>query len=108
MIVIIKEPNEKPRLTEIPNTLDSLQAQVGGLIENISELEENNINIWCNEEGKLSKLKPNLWIYEYEDILVGTAVFTGLDPETAGSIDLTAEQIDVINDYITERFIFIS
>lgn len=45
MRAIIKEPYKKAVIKEIEPGLKPLQNLVGGLIENVYELEEQNINI---------------------------------------------------------------
>lgn len=74
MRAIIKEPYKKAVIKEIEPGLKPLQNLVGGLIENVYELEEQNINIWINEEGKLNDLAPNFLIYNMQDVVVGTAI----------------------------------
>lgn len=51
------EPGEAPAVKEIGNDLQSLQAEVGGLIECISF--PNGCVVVCNEEGKLNGMPPN-------------------------------------------------
>lgn len=60
MRVILVEPNTPPRISEVENTLKSLQSTVGGYIEVLSmdHLDPNLILI-CNEEGKLMDLPVN-------------------------------------------------
>lgn len=102
MKVVIKNPFEKPVVTEIEEGLKPLQKLVGGLIDNVYELTQQNINIWINDEGKIYNLEPNFIVYGGSDIVVGTAVFTGYDDE-GGDISLTDEQITIIKDYLSKR-----
>ena len=102
MKVVIKKPFEKPVVTEIEEGLTPLQKLVGGLIDNVYELDEHNINIWINDEGKIYNLDPNFLVFGGNDIAVGTAVFTGCDSE-GGDISLTDEQITIIKDYLSKR-----
>jgi len=55
--VLKVEPGLLPAVKEIGNDLDSLQAEVGGLIECISF--PNGCVVVCNEEGKLTGMQPN-------------------------------------------------
>jgi len=55
--VLKVEPGLLPVVKEIGNDLDSLQEEVGGLIECISN--PNGSVIVCNEEGKLNGMQPN-------------------------------------------------
>lgn len=100
MRAIIKEPYKKAVIKEIEPSLKPLQNLVGGLIENVYELEEQNINIWINEEGKLNDLAPNFLIYNMQDVVVGTAVFVGYNSEDGSDMPLTDEQIDIIKEYL--------
>lgn len=100
MRAIIKEPYKKAVIKEIEPGLKPLQNLVGGLIENVYELEEQNINIWINAEGKLNDLAPNFLIYNMQDVVVGTAVFVGYNSEDGSDMPLTDEQIDIIKEYL--------
>lgn len=55
--VLKVEPGLLPAVKEIGNDLDSLQEEVGGLIECISFT--NGCVVVCNEEGKLNGMQPN-------------------------------------------------
>ena len=58
LITVLKiEPGLPPEVKEIGNDLQSLQAEVGGLIECISF--PNGCVVVCNEEGKLNGMPPN-------------------------------------------------
>lgn len=58
MITVLKiEPGLPPAVKEIHNDLDSLQAEVGGLIECIPF--PNGCVVVCNEEGKINGMPPN-------------------------------------------------
>jgi len=50
-------------------------------------------------EAVQSQKKPNCFLPEYNDAIIGTAVFAGIDFET-GFISLTEEQAGKIEDYI--------
>lgn len=55
----------KPGMIEIDNTLESLQREVGGLIEIVHPWKDR-VALICNEEGKLLGLEPNRSL-RYED-----------------------------------------
>jgi len=64
------------------DTLGKLQDAVGGWVQAI-DLQEN-LTLWCNEEGKLAGLPTNvigthLWEKSFgmTDIIMGDIVFTG-------------------------------
>ena len=74
MKVIIKEPGKKPRITEIENSLSTLQQAVGGYIETVTLAED--FCIICNEEGRLQGLPYNLTFCGVS--FVGTILFVGV------------------------------
>lgn len=77
---IVKRPDELVgHMTEIPNTLESLQRTVNGYIETLS-IGGSTVLI-MNDEGKIRNLEPNFFIREhgYSDIICGTVVVVGSD-----------------------------
>ena len=82
--VLMIEPGKHPTVTELDNTLDSLQEAVSlgasyiGLIE-IFPFDKDNIVILCNEEGKLTGLEGNRRIGN--DIIAGVFYVCGEDEE---------------------------
>lgn len=52
------KPGEAPEICEIDNTLEALQAEVGGYIEHVQLAP--GVGLLCNEEGKLLDLPFNL------------------------------------------------
>ena len=108
MKVIIVEPNEKARIAEIDNSLETLQSIVGGYIECIYPFDDN-AGIICNEEGKLIGLEPNRALRNDEgniyDIIFGTFIITGLTEDDFGS--LTDEQAEkYLSKFILPEIIF--
>lgn len=85
--VLIVEPNKEPRQARIEHTLKKLQAIVGGLIEYV-ELEYN-VDLICNEEGKLDNLELNRAITN--DIIAGTFIVAG--QHYGDTISLSRKQI---------------
>ncbi|MDE8333315.1 DUF4314 domain-containing protein [Erysipelothrix rhusiopathiae] len=75
--VLVVEPNNKPYIGIIENNLESLQAMVGGLIEEVSLSE--SASIIANEEGKLLNLSANLRLGN--DVLAGRFIIVGVDGE---------------------------
>ena len=65
--ILIVEPDKEPYKKKIPHTLKDMQKVVGGLIE-IVELEYN-VELICNEEGKIYNLPMNRAIQN--DIIAG-------------------------------------
>lgn len=60
--VLLVEPNKYPKMLEIDDTLEAMQAVVGGDIEEYMPFEDE-VAIVCHEEGKLIGLPPNRAIY---------------------------------------------
>ena len=75
--VIRKLPGEPAKLTEITNTLSSLQAQVCGYIESVTI--SPNFAILCNEEGRLIGMEPNCELFGID--FVGPILIVGMDGE---------------------------
>lgn len=69
MKVVRKRPGEMPEICEVENTLEALQAEVGGSIECVRF--STDCAILVNEEGKLIPLEPNLAFCG--DVLFGAA-----------------------------------
>lgn len=53
--VLLVEPNKYPKMIEIDDTLEAMQAVVGGDIEEYMPFEDE-VAIICNEEGKVNGL----------------------------------------------------
>ena len=85
--VLIIEPNKEPRQARIEHNLKTLQEVVGGLIEYV-ELEYN-VDLICNEEGKLDNLELNRSIPN--DIIAGTFIVAG--QHEGETISLSRKQI---------------
>lgn len=60
--VLLVEPNKYPKMIEIDDTLEAMQAVVGGDIEEYMPFEDE-VAIICNEEGKVNGLPPNRAVY---------------------------------------------
>ena len=58
MKVIYKAPGCAPEPRDIPNTMEELQATVGGYIETVTIASD--AVIICNEDGRLRGLPHNL------------------------------------------------
>lgn len=85
--ILVVEPYKEPYQKKIENTLKNLQKAVNGYIE-ILQLE-HNVDIICNEEGKINGLPFNR-VVDY-DVIVGTFIIAGhKDSET---ISLSRKQI---------------
>ena len=88
MKVIYKSPGCAPEPRDIPNTLEELQAAVGGYIETVTFASD--AVVICNEEGRLQGLPHNCTFlgvdYVGPILIFGRAgdEFTDLDPEAMG------------------------
>jgi len=89
MTVLIVKPNKEPILTEIENTLKTMQTIVEGNIEALYPFEDE-IALVCNEEGKLLGLPLNRALYDTEgnmyEIIAGTFIVCGLGEENFDSL----------------------
>lgn len=77
MKIVKKEPGKGYYLKEIPNTLEAMQAEVGGYIETLSFTTD--CCIICNEEGRLLGLPYNDHILGID--FVGPIFFVGTNGE---------------------------
>ena len=105
MQVIIKEPNCEPILKEVRHDLKTMQCIVGGLIEHISYPKLNGVDIWCNEEGKLLNLEPNIHMPEYQDDIVGTIFISACNIINGETISVPSKHIDFIMEDLKKRSI---
>mgnify|MGYP002576123847 FL=1 len=87
--VLAVEPMKEPYVKEINPGLDSLQKEVGGLIQATYPYDDM-VAIICNDEGKLNGLPLNRAIYnddkEMTDIIAGTFLIVGLGEENFTSL----------------------
>lgn len=92
------------KLKEVDYKIDSydfVKGVVGGYIERVPlrDLDSHDIDMWCNDEGKLLGLKQTILLSYNGDIydtIVGNVVFTrNKDGET---ISLTKDDCKLIRD----------
>jgi hypothetical protein len=100
IMVVIVEPQKPARIERIKNDLSNLQKLVGGYIECI---RQDGFDIIINEEGKLIELEPNFAMYQGQEVVVGTAIFAGVDYTEGEFKSLTEGQIKRILNAFTER-----
>lgn len=98
----VKE-NSLPEIIEIPNTLKSKQEKVDGLIEYVRLLEDENVVLICNEEGKINGMGPNRDIGY--DIVYGPFLIVGESVDDGEDRSLTEEQISKYQDYFNKKSI---
>lgn len=79
MRVILKEAGCAPREIEIDGTLAEYQSLVGGYIEHHTLTK--GIGILFDEEGKFKGKKPNIYLDDLYDVVVGNVVVIGEEGE---------------------------
>ena len=75
MIVLKKEPGKDPVLTDIDNTLEAFQKNVGGYM------------IVCNEEGRIQSLPYNCTVMNAD--FYGTILIAGIDGDEFTDVPIT-------------------
>lgn len=101
-IKVVKiEVGEPPQIKEIANELDSLQEEVGGLIECVY-LGDGCLAI-VNEEGKINGMQPNRRLGK--DIICGPFFICG-DSEDGDFISLGEEEIENYSKHFADVPIF--
>ena len=92
MRVIYKAPGKAPEIVEIENTLEALQAAVGGYIEVVTM--SKNACVICNEEGKLWGMPYNItFLGEH---FVGPILVVGVSGEDFCDLEDPEYLLDVI------------
>ena len=89
--IVVAEPGKLPTVSLITGSLKGMQQIVGGYIE-LFETTESEIDLFCNEEGKLINMECNRFFPELQDIVCGPIIAIGHDDEGA-SVSLTDEQV---------------
>ena len=97
--VLIKEPGKDLEQRLIIPTLDTLQSIVGGWIEFTKLTPSRNIDIICNEEGKILFMPNNFYVEWLDDVIVGPVIFVRNDGY-GGTEGLTDEDVEYIKKYI--------
>jgi len=94
--VLVVAPHAKPYVQEIIPNLKAFQSIVDGTIEAVYPFEDESIFIYCNEEGKLTKLPLNRAMRDEEgemyDVIAGTFVICK-DDGKGGTASLSEEEI---------------
>ncbi len=90
--VLVVEPNKLPYEKTIPNRLRDKQAIVDGYIEYVRLLEDEDVVLICNEEGKINGSPHNRYIGY--DMIFGTFIIVGESANDGEDRSLTYEQIE--------------
>lgn len=84
MRILVVEPGKKPREAYIDGKLESMQEEVGGLIQIVQPFGDNVAAV-MNEEGKLLDLPLNRALYDrdgnLQDIICGTFFLASAPPD---------------------------
>ena len=101
--IVFKEVGKDPVVMEIDDTLEAKQKLVGGLIEVVPY--KDDLLLICNEEGKITNLKPNLQ-FDY-DYIAGNCFIVGDDFENSGFKSVEENQIEGIKKDLEDRTIIL-
>lgn len=95
MRILVVEPEHKPEVREINDSLKEMQGIVGGLIQPI--YLGDSVVLICNDEGKSMNLPANRGLRDENgqmcDIIFGTFFLCGAPADTDHFTSLTPEQI---------------
>ena len=109
MRVLVVEPESRPEVKEIDDSLKQMQGIVGGYIQSIYPFEEP-VALVCNDEGKLMDLPANRGLRDENgqiyDIVFGTFFLCGAPADSDHFTSLTPEQIEQYRNmfYTPEMF----
>ena len=112
MRVLVVEPERRPEVKEIDDSLKEMQGIVGGYIQAIYPFEEP-VALVCNDEGKLMDLPANRGLRNKDgqmyDIVFGTFFLCGAPADSDHFTSLTPEQIEQYQKlfYTPEMFLSI-
>ena len=97
MRVLVVEPERRPEVREIDDSLKVMQEIVGGLIQPIYPFDDP-VALVCNDEGKLMNLPANRGLRnkdgQFYDIVSGTFFLCGAPADSDHFTSLTPEQIE--------------
>lgn len=86
---LVIEPDKKPAVQVIDNTLEAKQEIVGGLIQYIPL--SDTAGMICNDEGKLIGLPANRIVGD--DVIAGTFLIVGSEWDNENFVSLSDEDI---------------
>lgn len=91
MKVLRIKPMCRPEVIEIDGSLESLQKEVGGMIQATYPWDDK-VALICNDKGKLMGLEFNRPLYNADgrmyDYMVGTFLIVGLTEDDFGSLSV--------------------
>ena len=96
MKVLMVKPGTVPKDAEIENTLEAMQAAVGGYIQAIYPMPDTTIALVCNEDAKNEGLPLNRSLRDEAgqiyDVVAGTFFLCGVPPDSEHFADLSEKQ----------------
>ena len=100
-VKVLVFPVGKPaEVREIASGLEAMQAVVGGYIEAVALNE--NVTLWCNEEGKVTGLPLNLRAPRDpmfpHDIIAGDFFLSRVSQKTGATTSLTEKDIKTFTE----------
>ncbi len=101
--VLVVGPNKLPYEKTIPNKLSEKQKIVDGYIEYVRLLEDENVVLICNEEGKINGSEYNRDIGY--DIIAGTFIIARECADDGEDRSLTDEQIEKYKERFNQESI---
>lgn len=108
--VLVVEPERKPYVKVIEHTLENLQSIVGGHIEAVYDVTNENVAYVVNEEGKINGSQFNRALYfdgTLVDYIFGTFFICGVGVDDF--IDISDEDItSYSNLYQHKEYLFCS
>lgn len=100
MRILKVEPGKEPYEKDIPNELENIQQEVGGLFQPL--YLGGGITLCCNEEGKINGMKPNRRLGN--DIVCGPFFLVG--DRDGEFVSLTDQQLRLCAGYFAEPEVF--
>ncbi len=97
--VLVKEPYKEPEIKEIEDTLKNWQKLVEGYIQCVPAPFDDDIQIVCNEEGKIKSMDGNFFLPEYDDVICGTVGFVTFNKDGEFA-SITDKQMEKAKNYI--------
>lgn len=94
--IFVKDPGKPAERRTVPNTLEALQALVGGYIETVTVATD--LAVICNEEGRLMDLPFNCDFCGIS--FVGTILIAGIDGEDFTDCPDLGRLLEIMEDLV--------
>jgi hypothetical protein len=99
IFAVIKKAGGSPEIRLIEKDQKTYNAVIEGKREVIPFPALPGVCVIFDGEAVKNNKKPNCYLPEYNDLIVGTAIFAGINFET-GFVSLTEEQAGKVEDYL--------